>query len=710
MSGPAHLSAPPEEPAGDAVAGVASPPDVPSAAPVPPGFGLRVAQAAVLLLAAALRVWRLDQNGWGNEYYTASVRSMAGSWHAFLYASFDPAGFVSVDKPPVALWLQVASVKLLGFHEWAVVLPQVLAGVATVWVVSHLVRRRFGEPAGVLSALFMALTPVSVAVDRSTNTESCLALVLVVAAWALSRATEDGRRALLLVSAALIGLGFNIKMLAAFVVLPTFAVVYWLGAPVRARRRLADLVLAGVVLTAVSVSWVLAYDLTPQDRRPFVGSSRQNSMVELAVGHNAVGRFVRAGSAPRLASAAPTPVAGAGPRGAYAGLFVRAPVGPLRLADGQLAGQALWFLPLAAMGLVAGSLHARQRRPPLAPAHLALILWLGWALTCAVVYSYAGGIFHFYYLSTMAPPLAALAGIGVAGLWGFYLQGGRRALVLPTALVLTAAWQLHLQLSALGWSAERLAAGPIALMSTAGRSGEWLAWLHLALAGGVLLNALALAAMAPAASTGDEAPLGPAARAMARGALVAAVLALLAAPAAWALSSVLVPGNGILPSADLPRLLASDGDPEEPPRPRGAPARVAGARRLIEFLAANRQGERYLLATSGTRVAAPIIIETGQPVMAMGGFHGLDQILTPEALARMAERRQVRFVLLGDLSPVSRRMGGEAAGRPVADWVRAHGALVDPSLWRSGPSRRAMGAGLQLYDLRPQAGLVAAGR
>jgi 4-amino-4-deoxy-L-arabinose transferase-like glycosyltransferase len=669
----------------------------------------------MLLLAAALRVWRLDQNGWGNEYYTASVRSMAGSWHTFLYASFDPAGFVSVDKPPVALWLQVASVKLLGFHEWAVVLPQVLAGVATVWLVSHLVRRRFGEPAGVLAGLFIALTPVSVAVDRSTNTESCLALVLVLAAWALSRATEDGRRPLLLVAAALIGLGFNVKMLAAFVVVPTFALVYWLGAPVSARRRVADLALAGVVLAAVSAPWVIAYDLTPPDRRPFAGSSKQNSMVELAVGHNAVGRFVRAGSAPRAASAAPTPVAGAGPRGAYAGLFVRAPVGPLRLADGQLAGQALWLLPLAAMGLVAGSFHARHRKPPLAPAHLALLLWLGWALTYAVVDSYAGGIFHFYYLSTMAPPLAALAGIGVAGLWGFYLQGSRRALLLPTALVLTAAWQLHIQLSALGWSAERLAGGPIALLSTAGRTGDWLAWLHLALAGGVLLNAVALAAMSPERSEGAEPSLGPAVRALARGALVAAVLALLAAPAAWALSSVLVPGNGILPSADLPRLLPSDGDPEEPPRARVAAGRGAGVRRLIDFLAANRQGERYLLATSGTRVAAPIIIETGEPVMAMGGFHGLDQILTPEALARMAERRQVRFVLLGDLSPISRRLGGEAAVRRVADWVRAHGAPVDPSLWRSaargagGSSRRGLGAAMELYDLRPQAGLVRAG-
>ena len=679
--------------------------EIAPAAP-PPGIGLRLAQVGVLLLAAALRVWRLEQNGFGNEYYTASVRSMAASWHNFLYASFDPAGFVSVDKPPLALWLQVASVKLLGFHEWAVLLPQILEGVATVWAVSHLVRRRFGEPAGLLAGLFMALTPVSVAVDRSSNTESCLALVLVLAAWALSRAAEGGRLALLLLSAALIGLGFNVKMLAAFVVIPTFALVYLLGAPLSLRRRVLDLALAGVVLAAVSAPWMVTYDLTAPERRPFVGSSRQNSMVELAFGHNAVGRFVRAGPTPRIASAAAPPVVAASPspRNPYAGLFVRAPVGPLRLADGQLAGQVLWLLPLAAMGLIAGAFHAPSRRPPLAPAHLALILWLGWALTYAVVYSYAGGIFHFYYLSTMAPPLAGLAGIGVAGLWGFYLQGGRRALLLPAALLVTAAWQAHVELSALGWTTARLWEGPVALLSGRGGPADWLSWLHLALLGGALVNALALLAMADIA-TGRRTAGG-----LARAALVAGVLALLAAPVAWALSSVLVAGNGVLPSADLTRLISSDPDAEETAiRARSRAGRVASGRRLVGFLAANRHGERFLLATSSTRAAAPIIIETGEPVMAMGGFHGLDPILTPEALARMAEQGHVRFVMLGDLSPISRRMGGEAASRPVADWVRANGAPVDPALWRSRGSgavtgRRSAAGGLTALRSPPPGG------
>ena len=172
-------------------------------------MGIQIARAAVLLLAAALRLWRLNQNGYDNEYYAAAVRSMASGWHAFLYNAFDPTGFVSVDKPPVALWLQALSVKLFGFHGLTVLLPQVAEGVAAVALLDYLVRRRLGARAGVLAGLFLAVMPVSVATDRSNNTESCLVLVLLLAAWALLAAAERGSRWLLLLSGVLISLGFT---------------------------------------------------------------------------------------------------------------------------------------------------------------------------------------------------------------------------------------------------------------------------------------------------------------------------------------------------------------------------------------------------------------------------------------------------------------------------------------------------------------------
>jgi 4-amino-4-deoxy-L-arabinose transferase-like glycosyltransferase len=225
-----------------------------------------VAQFAVVALAALLRLWRLDQNGFDNEYYAAAVRSMAAGWPTFFYNAFDPAGFVSVDKPPLALWIQVASVKLLCFRPLAVLLPQVLEGVAAVAITARLARRHWGPWAGALAGLFLAVTPIAVAVDRSGNTDTGLVLVLLLAAWALLVAAERGRRAVVLLAMALIGLGFNVKMLAAFVVLPTFALVYWLGAARPWRRRLVDLALAGVVLATVALPWTIAYDLTPAGR------------------------------------------------------------------------------------------------------------------------------------------------------------------------------------------------------------------------------------------------------------------------------------------------------------------------------------------------------------------------------------------------------------------------------------------------------------
>jgi 4-amino-4-deoxy-L-arabinose transferase-like glycosyltransferase len=655
----------------------------------------------ILLLALALRLWGLEQNGWGAEYYTAAVRSMAINWHNFLYCAFDPTGFISVDKPPIALWLQVAGVKLFGFRPLSVLLPQVLEGVASVWLLFHLVRRRFRASAALLAALFFAITPVFVAVNRTNNTDSCLVLGLLLAAWALMKAAEEGNRRLLLLSMALIGLAFNIKMLAAFIVLPTFFLVYFLGAPRGMQRRIVDLTMAAVVLAATSLPWVLTYELTPADRRPFIGGSSRNSMLELLVGYNGIGRFIArvkppetAGSEPETAQSArssarqATDASSAGerlPSRVLSRLFVQTPTGPLRLADGQLAAQVAWLLPLAVMALAIGTFQTRFRRP-LAVTDLALLFWFCWIVTYIIVYSYAGGIMHFYYLVTMAPALAALAGIGLAGLWSYYRQRGSLALLLPVTLLLTAAWELSIQASALGWTLDTLRE----------RSGDWQSWLHIVLVAGTLIAAAGLFLILRRQASNRTA------RALAKGLLAMGLIALLAIPLAWALSSVLLPGQGVLPSADLYRLDA---------RSRNSDARVLGrfgrtvdTAKLVGFLKANRRGERYLLATSTAQLAAPIIINTGEAVMARGGFHGLDPAAPPEKLARMVEAKQVRFVMLGDVAVVSRRMGADAAGKPVADWVRMNGRLVEQALWRSFRSRSSM----ELYDLRPDIALVPA--
>jgi 4-amino-4-deoxy-L-arabinose transferase-like glycosyltransferase len=228
----------------------------------------------ILLLATGLRLWRLDQNGYSNLHYAATIRSMLVSWHNFFFVAFDPLGFLSVDKPPIAFWIQAATAWLLGFSGFSLILPQALEGVIAVGLIYHLVRRRFAMEAALLAGLVLAITPTSVAVDRSNCPDSCLVLVLLLASWAVVLAAERSDWRFLLLSAALVGVAFNTKMLVAYGVLPVFTLVYLVGTKLRPWARLRHLAGAFLVVATVSASWGLVVDSTPADNRPYVGSSQ----------------------------------------------------------------------------------------------------------------------------------------------------------------------------------------------------------------------------------------------------------------------------------------------------------------------------------------------------------------------------------------------------------------------------------------------------
>jgi 4-amino-4-deoxy-L-arabinose transferase-like glycosyltransferase len=675
------------------------------AATQPIGFLRRHASIAVILvLALAIRLWQLDRNGWGTEYYSAAVRSMLESWHNFFFNAFDPAGFVSIDKPPVAFWIQAASARLLGFSSFSLLLPQVLEGAAGILILHHLVRRRFGATAGLLAALFLALTPISVAVDRANNTDACLVLVLLLSGWAMILAAERGSFGWLVAAMALVGLGFNVKMLAACVVLPGFAALYLYGAPIGFARRITHLAGAGLVFAVIALSWCVAYDLAAPETRPYVDSTAENSMLELAIGHNGVQRFLprlrrnRPAAAARQA-AAPAPDANTGtisPPGADPAAAAQRrqaigdlrqldnpPAGPLRLANRHLAGQVLWLLPLALVGFAAALRQSGLRRP-LAPDSASLLLWVGWALTYGVVYSAADGIFHTYYLVTMAQPLAALAGIAVVHLRA---RAGRAAWLLPLAFAATAAWQAYIEAPYIGSDS----------------SENWRLWLFVLLLGGSLLAVLGLTAAVRFRWT------DPVRHYIRRGAIALALIALLATPTAWALSTVIGQGNNVSAPAATIALLAPSTELTDL-RPRFGTMRDVPPAKLLPFLEAHRQGEAYLMATANSRLAAPLIITSGQAVMAMGGFTGRDPILTPEELADLVGKNKLRYVLLAEPDLIDRAFNAQIVQAPLADWVRTHGKPVDPAEWRGPadapaqptPRRRGFGfAQAELYDLRP---------
>lgn len=599
--------------------------------------------AAVTVLA---RTWQLSQNDFGRQYYAAGVLSMLGSWHNFLFNAFDPAGFVSIDKPPVAIWLQVASAKLFGFGALSILLAQVMAGVAAVLLIYILVRKYWGGTAGAVAALSLALSPINVAVDRSNNTESCLILVLLAAVWLAMRAAETGRLAMLCAAMAAIGIGFNVKMGTALVLAPVLALTFSLARPrAPVTWHLPRQAIAGVVLVAVSLSWAILFDLTPAKDRPYAGSTKHNSMLELALVHNGAARFI-AMSAP-AANPATTEVR-------QPVMTDDSPTGPLRLFRPRAAAQFAWLLPLALAGLALAWADAKSPGAP-ASRRIGAGVWTGWLVMYWIVLSFAGGLIHTYYVAVLGPPLAVFSGIAIAGLWSRWKAGKPGRIYLPLIIVATAAWQFYLCMAQSG-----------------GIGSDWLSLTWLTSIGIAVICAGILYAL-------------PQQNRLSKLLAVAAIGALLVPPALTAASVVLRRPNIAAPVASMTALLT----PPDTGRAALRTSRLEAARqKLTSYLIANREtAKKFLVAVPNANVAAPMIISTGLPVMAIGGYLGDDPILTPSDIERLAADRQLRFVMLGGFTLAPAKQA--AALDPIARWVRANGRLVDPKLWRLAASSSA---------------------
>src|SRR6201989_360752 len=305
-----------------------------------PGWLARVAARpellAVIGIAAALNLWGLSINGWANTYYSAAVRSMSTSWHDFLFASLDKSGLMTVDKPPLALWVQALSARIFGFHPLSILVPQALMGVVAVGLLYDLTRRRFGRPAGFVAGLGWATTPVIVAVSRHNNPDELLVLCSVAAIWFALRALETGRTKWLVLSGVAVGLGFETKMGVALMVVPGIAAAWlWIAPAARGRvHALRQLLAGGAAMVAVGLAWPVLVWLTPAADRPWVSGTSDNSIWSLILGYNGLGRLLGQDGGPAGGGGGPGPGGGG-----FAGPFGGSP-GLLRLLNESLGGQA----------------------------------------------------------------------------------------------------------------------------------------------------------------------------------------------------------------------------------------------------------------------------------------------------------------------------------------------------------------------------------
>jgi 4-amino-4-deoxy-L-arabinose transferase-like glycosyltransferase len=353
----------------------------------------------LIVLAGVLNMWALSRNGWANDYYAAAVRSMSASWHNFLFGSLDRGGVMTVDKPPLALWVQSLSVRVFGYHSLSLLVPQALEGMGSVVLLYDLLRRRFGRIAGCVAGLVLALTPITVAISRHNNPDALLVLCCVAALWFAARALDDHRTRWIVLAGVAVGLGFEAKMLIAMVVVPGMVLAWLWVAPQGRLRALRQLLAGGGAMTLVGGAWPLLVELTPAGDRPWISGTSDNRVLSLIFEYNGLGRVDgQAG----------------GPGGMGGGSVFGGSASPLRLLNSALGGQAGWLLGLA---LVCGGgilISSRLRRSD--PRTGWLMMVGGSFLLTAVVFSEASGIFHPYYVSLLAPFLAALVGAGVAQL------------------------------------------------------------------------------------------------------------------------------------------------------------------------------------------------------------------------------------------------------------------------------------------------------
>jgi len=465
-------------------------------------FALRLPYPELLgliALAGTLNLWALSRNGWANEYYAAAVRSMSSSWHNFLFGSLDASGVMTVDKPPLALWIQTLSVRVFGYHSLSILVPQALIGVATVVLVYDLVRRRFGRLGGFVAGLALALTPITVAISRHNNPDALLILCCVAALWCTVRALEvESSRAQtrwLVLAGVAVGLGFETKMAVALMVVPGILAAWlWIAPAAKGRlHALRQLLAGGVAMVLVGGAWPLLVELTPAADRPWISGTSDNRVLSLIFEYNGVGRIDGQTGGP----------GGVGGGGSVFG----GTAGPLRLLNSALGGQAGWLLGFALVSGIGILVASRLRRTD--PRSGWLIAVGGALLVTGVVFSSAKGIFHPYYVSLLAPLIAMLTGAGAAQL----LKGGLNARIVgPLAVVAGVATEL-------------------AVLSRYPGELTWLAPILIAVG---VLAALALAAFAQ--------------RRVRLAALGAVLAALLVAPGAWAVDTLGHATSGTFPA------------------------------------------------------------------------------------------------------------------------------------------------------------------
>jgi 4-amino-4-deoxy-L-arabinose transferase-like glycosyltransferase len=665
-----------------------------------PGWA-RPALIALLLGTAIAYMWDLSASGYANSFYAAAVQAGTKSWKAMFFGSIDSSNFITVDKPPASLWVMEMSGRIFGFSSWSMLIPQALEGVAAVALLYAAIKRWFGAGAGLLAGVLLAITPVAALMFRFNNPDALLVCLLVASAYCLTRAIERAGTRWVLAAGTMIGFAFLAKMMQGFLVLPAFGLVYLVAAPTGFRRRLAQL-LAGALAIVVSCGWWVAIvALWPASSRPMIDGSPDNNIFNLIFGYNGLGRIFGSSG----------PGGGGGGGTGFSGA-----TGPLRLFDELMGAQASWLLPAALLALVVGLWHSR-RAARTDRTRAALLLWGGWLLVTAAVFSFGQGVIHTYYTVALVPAIAALIAITGSVLWRVRETAGAR-LTAALAVLITTAWSYVLL----------------------DRTPHWEAWLRPLILASAALAVIGLLAAPALRRLGRRAPVAVA---------VFALVACLAGLVAYSAQTITTAHTGSIPSAGpgsagmggfggaagrVPggRAFSGKGFGGRSAGGAGAPGLAPGAggavgtggapggtgsaalfgssgtrgggssasaggrsaggggsssepggmgvtvsSALKQALAANSGKFRWVAAVSGSQTAASLELGTGgEPVMAIGGFNNQGGNLTLAQFKVYVAKGEIHYYIGssngGGVGGGPGAGSGASSSSAIASWVKAN--------------------------------------
>ncbi|TFI44386.1 glycosyl transferase [Rhodococcus sp. 1R11] len=616
---------------------------------------------ALLIGTGVAYIWGLGASGWANSFYSAAIQAGSVSWKAFFFGSSDAANSITVDKPPMSLWLMSLSVRVFGLNTWAMLVPQALLGVASVALLRAVVVRRFGAAAGLLAGLVLALTPVAALMFRFNNPDALLVLLMIAAVWAMLRGVELGKTKWLLITGMFVGFGFLTKQLQVMLVVPPLALTYLITGPPKLGTRVLQLFAALGAMIVSAGWWLLIVEFWPASSRPWVGGSQNNSILELTLGYNGLGRL----SGNETGSVTP------GDGGAGGGGSMWGETGILRMFDASQGGQIAWLIPAALLLLVTG-LALRGRAPRTDVQRASLIVWGAWLLVTGLTFSFMAGIFHSYYTVALSPAVAALVGIGSVMLWRERQRlWVRIAMALAVASTVVLAWVLL------------------------GRSASFVPWLKWAI---LVVGVVAVVALLiPSLTRGRLAAV----------AILTVMFAGLAGPTAYAVDTIGTPHTGSIVSAGPNTGMRGFGGMGEgrrgqrgmqlPPGaqmpagmqpPAGFPGQAGqlpggaelggmggGMGGLLEgstptaavtaMLEHDAGSYTWVAAAIGANTAAGYQLATEDPVMPVGGFNGTDPSPTLAEFQQYVADGRIHYFIGGG------GMGGWESGSSaeISAWV-----------------------------------------